>query len=77
MKVRYLLLLVPFTLLAQPILQPGRGWQELTISDGLPQGMIYAIRQDRNGYLWVAIKDGLNRYDGYNFTVFTHDRNGP
>ena len=50
-----------------------KGWQEITISEGLSQGMIYDIKQDHNGFIWAATKDGLNRYDGYNFTVFTHD----
>ncbi|RIV17290.1 hybrid sensor histidine kinase/response regulator [Fibrisoma montanum] len=68
MRVLYLLLLLPFTLFAQP-----KGWQELTISDGLSQGMIFDLKQDQKGFMWVATKDGLNRYDGYNFTVFTHD----
>ncbi|MBO0952567.1 hybrid sensor histidine kinase/response regulator transcription factor [Fibrella forsythiae] len=49
-----------------------KGWQELTISDGLSQGMIYDLKQDHKGFIWAATKDGLNRYDGYNFTVFTH-----
>jgi signal transduction histidine kinase/DNA-binding response OmpR family regulator/ligand-binding sensor domain-containing protein len=58
----------PLVLAAQP-----KGWQELTISDGLSQGMIFGLRQDQKGFIWVATKDGLNRYDGHNFTVFTHD----
>jgi signal transduction histidine kinase/DNA-binding response OmpR family regulator/ligand-binding sensor domain-containing protein len=63
-----LFLLLSTSLLAQP-----KGWQEITISDGLSQGMIYDLKQDKKGFIWVATKDGLNRYDGYNFTVFTHD----
>ncbi|GAB4056414.1 two-component regulator propeller domain-containing protein [Spirosoma litoris] len=35
--------------------------------------MIYDLKQDHKGFIWAATKDGLNRYDGYNFTVFTHD----
>jgi signal transduction histidine kinase/DNA-binding response OmpR family regulator/ligand-binding sensor domain-containing protein len=64
----FLFILLPFTLFAQL-----KGWQELTISDGLSQGMIFDLKQDQKGFLWIATKDGLNRYDGHNFKVFTHD----
>lgn len=47
--------------------------ERITIADGLSQGMIYDILQDRDGFLWFATKDGLNRYDGYRFEVFTND----
>ncbi|MDF7818749.1 ATP-binding protein [Runella sp. MFBS21] len=52
-------------------------WQSITISDGLSQGMVYDLRQDREGFMWIATKDGLNRYDGYNFKVFTNDPYNP
>ncbi|WP_332368519.1 two-component regulator propeller domain-containing protein [Spirosoma telluris] len=74
MRTLYLLfVLIPWWLLAQPAEHTPKGWQTLTISDGLSQGMIYDLKQDQKGFIWVATKDGLNRYDGHNFSVFTHD----
>jgi signal transduction histidine kinase/DNA-binding response OmpR family regulator/ligand-binding sensor domain-containing protein len=52
-------------------------FESLTIEQGLSQGMIFDILQTRDGFLWVATKDGLNRYDGYNFKIFTHNPFAP
>lgn len=75
MPMRCLLLLVLLSgqLLAQPSRKSPSGWQELTIADGLSQGMIFDLKQDPKGFVWIATKDGLNRYDGHNFLPFTHD----
>jgi ligand-binding sensor domain-containing protein/two-component sensor histidine kinase len=35
--------------------------------------MVIRIFQDRYGFMWFATLDGLNRYDGYRFTVYRHD----
>ncbi len=52
-------------------------WQSISIAEGLSQGMVYDLMQDKEGFIWVATKDGLNRYDGYNFKVYTHDPYNP
>ncbi len=36
----------------------------------LSQNYIMDIHQDRTGFLWIATRDGLNRYDGYNVRTF-------
>ncbi len=51
--------------------------ESLTIDDGLSQGMIFNILQSRDGFLWVATKDGINRYDGLGFKVFSHKSTEP
>ncbi|MBP7148816.1 MAG: response regulator [Acidobacteria bacterium] len=38
--------------------------------DGLPQNLVQAIVQTRDGYLWLGTQEGLVRYDGVRFTVF-------
>lgn len=48
-------------------------YESLTIEHGLSQGMIFDVLQTQNGFLWVATKQGLNRYDGYNFKCYTHN----
>ena len=48
-------------------------FRHLTIADGLSQSAISAVVQDGRGFMWFGTKDGLNRYDGYQFVVFRHD----
>ena len=40
-------------------------------AEGLPQPFIYALAQDRAGYLWLGTAEGLVRFDGTTFRTFT------
>jgi signal transduction histidine kinase/ligand-binding sensor domain-containing protein len=42
------------------------------IEAGLSQSVVNCIFQDSKGYIWVGTQNGLNRFDGYNFEVFTN-----
>ena len=42
----------------------------LGIEQGISNNIITDIYQDQKGYIWVGTYDGLNRYDGYDFTIF-------
>ncbi|MCB0376510.1 MAG: hypothetical protein KDD04_11370, partial [Sinomicrobium sp.] len=44
--------------------------EAITIEQGLSQGYVNQILQDREGFIWFATQNGLNRYDGYNFKVY-------
>ena len=48
-------------------------FRQLTDADGLSQSTIFAMIQDKDGYLWLGTIDGLNRYDGYEFRVYAND----
>ncbi|WP_162303513.1 hybrid sensor histidine kinase/response regulator [Hymenobacter sediminis] len=37
----------------------------------MPQPFIYALTQDRAGYLWIGTAEGLVRFDGTEFVTFT------
>ena len=52
-------------------------YEQLTTSEGLSQGYVYDILQDKDGFMWFGTKDGLNRYDGYSFKVYTYDSYNP
>lgn len=49
-------------------------FQNHTTSSGLSSNKVNAMLQDKNGFLWFATEDGLNRFDGYEFKVY---RNNP
>ncbi|MBD2705882.1 response regulator [Spirosoma sp. BT702] len=48
----------------------------ITDRQGLPQAVVQSILQDKQGFIWVATRDGLCRYDGYRFKVFQPDPDG-
>ena len=33
--------------------------------------------QDSQGFMWFGTEDGMNQYDGYNFTIYKHDPEDP
>lgn len=68
------LFLAVLTVRAQSVLIEKR---RLTSTDGLPQSFVSGIVQDRAGFIWIATREGLARYDGRRFKVFRHRVNDP
>ena len=48
-------------------------FEHITVQNGLSQNTGQVVFQDSRGFLWIGTQDGLNRYDGYTFTVFRND----
>jgi len=45
-------------------------FSHFTSDNGLSQNSITAMMKDRKGYLWFGTRDGLNKFDGTNFTLY-------
>ena len=52
-------------------------FSHVTVREGLSQAAINTIAQDQYGFIWIGTQEGLNRYDGYEMTVFEHDAKHP
>jgi class 3 adenylate cyclase/ligand-binding sensor domain-containing protein/predicted metal-dependent HD superfamily phosphohydrolase len=68
-KITVLLFLIWSCAIAQDHIQ----FRNYTISDGLSQSVIYCIAQDNLSALWLGTQDGINRFNGKSFEVFTSD----
>ncbi|SDE79587.1 Signal transduction histidine kinase [Dyadobacter soli] len=68
----YRLSLLFLLLFSVPIFaQNGFSVRHFTADNGLPQNSIKSISADTKGYIWLATEDGLVRFDGFNFVVFS------
>ena len=45
-------------------------FQRFNINSGFSSDNLRALLQDREGYLWVATDNGINRYDGYKTSIY-------
>jgi ligand-binding sensor domain-containing protein/signal transduction histidine kinase/DNA-binding response OmpR family regulator len=48
-------------------------FRKLSTTNGLSQSTVIAIHQDALGHMWFGTRDGLNKYDGTNFTIFKNN----
>lgn len=47
-------------------------FESITTEQGLSSNTVYDIIQDRCGFMWLATRNGLNRFDGYHIKEFKY-----
>jgi ligand-binding sensor domain-containing protein len=40
------------------------------MNSGLSHNSALCLMQDNNGFIWIGTRDGLNKFDGKNFTIY-------
>ncbi|NWG00788.1 MAG: diguanylate cyclase [Thermoanaerobaculaceae bacterium] len=55
----------------------GLRFQRISLQQGLSQSTVQCLLEDSRGFLWIGSEYGVNRWDGYTFTIFTHDPDNP
>ncbi|MCH5720589.1 ligand-binding sensor domain-containing protein [Niabella hibiscisoli] len=50
-------------------------FEHYQVEQGISNNTASCVIQDQKGFIWVGTKDGLNRFDGYTFKVFRHEKN--
>jgi ligand-binding sensor domain-containing protein/signal transduction histidine kinase len=76
MKIRlFLIILITFNVLIAISGTPDFYFKHLTTSDGLTNSNVQYVYQDHKGFMWFCTDDGLNMYDGYDFTIYRNQAN--
>jgi ligand-binding sensor domain-containing protein len=46
-------------------------FQRITLAEGLPNGEVHQIREDKDGFIWFGTAEGICRFDGYKIKLLT------
>jgi len=71
-----ILLFLPSSIQLKAQLFDEKNFTLYTTREGLSNDNATSVIQDTYGYIWIATRKGLNRFDGNTFQQFYSDRNG-
>lgn len=75
MKNLYLVVMLIFVVFHSNGQQKDYNFINFSSKNGLASNTINAILKDKYGFMWFGTEDGLNKFDGLNFTVYRHREN--
>jgi signal transduction histidine kinase/ligand-binding sensor domain-containing protein/CheY-like chemotaxis protein len=70
----FLISLIFVTVLPWRINGQNLAFEQITTNQGLSQSHIGSVLMDKKGFIWFGSEDGLNRFDGYAFKHYKHDK---
>ena len=70
MRSKYLLFFIFFIICGNARAQMGKLFNT---DNQLSSNLATQVFQDRDGFIWIATRNGLNRYDGYQFQIFQRE----
>ena len=71
MRTRIIFLL--FFLLSGRLCANVSPYKSYSVIDGMPNSTVKAVCQDTLGYIWMGTRNGLVRFDGYEFRTYNYD----
>ena len=63
-------MIVIMLMLFCPLFAVGQNGNYYNVDKHLSSSFVNQIYQDNRGFIWIATRNGLNRYDGYNFRIY-------
>ncbi len=76
MKINKYLFLLLLINMVNPFSVKAFNIKKLGLESGLSNNNVISITQDNDGFIWIATKDGLNRFDSNTFEVFKNSESG-
>ncbi len=59
-----------FVFLFHPLFSQNFKFEKVGVENGLSHSNVICMLQDSRGFMWFGTRDGLSKYDGYEFTVY-------
>jgi signal transduction histidine kinase/ligand-binding sensor domain-containing protein len=67
------LFLIAFLIFPSAVLPQQYFFSTYSLGEGLSQSVVNCIYQDSRGFIWAGTQNGLNKFNGYTFEIFSYN----